>query len=363
MFRSEFFPIGSQLILRAGLVRWFSRNMLAEHKQRICIVGTGKQSETVQELLLQHKKLSISLVGKILAPGERLPENNRDMCPLLGTFDDLSKIVEDNGIQQIIIASDNQDHEILLKLGDRCWELGLLVYFVSDLLCRVSRCIHKKEMDIPILPLTPISRGVIGCAGKRIFDLVFSLSIITFTFPVWFAIVIAIKMSSPGPVLYRRKVVGNHGEIYSIYKFRTMYHKNNDKIHEEFMKELITNGSDLETYKITDDPRVTFVGRILRKLSLDELPQFLNVLKGDMSVIGPRQCTIEEFQYYKDWHKRRIEIRPGITGLWQVRARSKVDYDEMVMLDLFYIYHRSWLLDLRIILETIPVMLNGNGAY
>lgn len=336
--------------------------LLLDHS-RVCIVGDGDKSGIIQKLVLQSQKLSKSLVGRILLSQEQKIVNDNSPFPLLGTFDKLGEIVKNKKVQQVIIVSDDQDYETLIKLTDRCLQLGLNVCLVSDLLSRVSKCVFRSETGLPILFFSPIKRGTFREKFKRIFDFVFALFAITVTLPLWLFIAIAIKLTSSGPVFYRREVIGINGRIFTIYKFRSMFYKNDDTIHQEYMKELITNGAERDVYKITNDPRVTYIGRIIRKFSLDELPQFLNVLKGDMSVVGPRQCTIDEFQHYKEWHKRRVEGKPGITGLWQVRARSEVNYDEMVMLDLYYIKRRNFLFDLKIMIETIPVMLGGNGAY
>jgi exopolysaccharide biosynthesis polyprenyl glycosylphosphotransferase len=329
---------------------------------RVCIIGNGEQSRIVQSYLQQIQP-PIVLVGIVLLSGEQYSLDDEQFPPLLGKFDDMGEIVKNNDIQQIIIALDNQDHEALIHIGDECSRIGLRVYLVSDLLDCVAKCILGKNIDLPIFPFSSkVERNPIWETGKRVFDFIFSLSSILFTAPFWLIIALIIKLSSSGPVFYHRKVVGKHGKAFDIYKFRTMYHNNDDTIHKEYMKELITNRSERQTYKIIGDPRITKIGKILRRLSLDELPQFINVLKGEMSVIGPRACTIEEFQFYKEWHKCRTQVKPGISGLWQVKARNNVKYDDMVMLDLYYIQHRSYLLDARLILETIPAMFSGKGA-
>lgn len=290
-------------IVRLPLARWLFRSIPAITQSRVCIVGNGKQSRAVQELFLQQEQPSAILVGTVLMPEEQRVENDNQLFPLLGTFDELNRIVKDKGIQQIIIASDAQEHEALLKLGDKCQQLGLSVHFVSDLLRNASKYALDKEMDIPIFSFPSIERGIVWETGKRIFDFVFSLFVIILTSLPWLVISVAIKLSSAGPVFYRREVVGKHGKTFTFYKFRTMCHKSDDTAHQEYMKELITKGTspDLslgkQVYKITKDPRITSAGHLIRKFSLDELPQFLNVLKGDMSIVGPRPCNTEEFQH------------------------------------------------------------------
>jgi lipopolysaccharide/colanic/teichoic acid biosynthesis glycosyltransferase len=184
-------------------------------------------------------------------------------------------------------------------------------------------------------------------------------------------IALAIKLTSKGPVLFRQVRLGQYGKKFTFLKFRSMYVNNDHTIHEEFVKQLIkgtpgteqTNGNHQKLFKLTADPRITPVGRLLRNTSLDELPQFLNVLWGDMSMVGPRPPVLYEFRRYDLWHKQRLlAVKPGITGLWQVDGRSRVKFDEMVRLDIRYARSWSLLLDLSILLRTPRAVLSGNGA-
>jgi lipopolysaccharide/colanic/teichoic acid biosynthesis glycosyltransferase len=212
---------------------------------------------------------------------------------------------------------------------------------------------------------------------KRAFDFVFATFVLVFGFPFYMLIALLIKLTSEGPVLFAQERVGHNGEVFRLYKFRTMMNGNCDKAHRTFAENFIKgnggsgngngngngNGSRTPVFKLTEDPRVTSIGRFLRKTSLDELPQFINVLRGEMTVVGPRPPLTYELDHYHDWHKKRLTVKPGLTGLWQVSGRSMVPFDEMVMLDLYYIENWSILLDTKIILRTIPVMLGGSGGY
>ena len=203
-------------------------------------------------------------------------------------------------------------------------------------------------------------------ALKRVFDIAFSLAVLVIGSPVFLLIAFLVKTSSPGPVLFRQTRLGLDGEPFDFYKFRSMRHNNDDTAHRDFCAEFINGASAEErdkVFKMVADPRITRIGGFLRRTSLDELPQFWNVLKGEMSVVGPRPPIAYEFEHYQDWHKDRLRVKPGLTGLWQVSGRSQVGFDEMVMLDLHYISRWSFLLDLRIIARTIPVMVRGDGAY
>jgi lipopolysaccharide/colanic/teichoic acid biosynthesis glycosyltransferase len=190
--------------------------------------------------------------------------------------------------------------------------------------------------------------------------------------PLFILISAAIKLTSKGPILFKQERVGQFGARFTFLKFRSMYFKNDSKIHEDYVKEFIAgNGGPPDSekslstlYKLKDDPRVTRLGRLLRKTSLDELPQFINVLKGDMSLVGPRPPVPYEFEAYDRWHRSRLlEAKPGITGLWQVHGRSRTTFDDMVRLDLRYARTCSLWLDLKILLKTPRAVLSGEGAF
>ncbi|HEU20502.1 MAG TPA: sugar transferase [Deltaproteobacteria bacterium] len=209
---------------------------------------------------------------------------------------------------------------------------------------------------------------------KRTIDVLGSITGLIIFSPLFLIMPILIKLTSPGPVFYRQERMGLFGKTFTFLKFRSMYVDNDDSIHRHYVKQLIehedgTNGDDTtstkdEVFKIKDDPRVTWIGRFLRKTSLDELPQFINVLRGDMSLVGPRPPIPYEYDEYKLWHMRRvIEVKPGITGLWQVEGRSSTSFDEMVRLDLKYIREWSLWLDIKILVKTPWVVLTGKGAY
>jgi lipopolysaccharide/colanic/teichoic acid biosynthesis glycosyltransferase len=206
---------------------------------------------------------------------------------------------------------------------------------------------------------------------KRFIDICGSMSALVLGFPIFLAIAIAVKLTSNGPVLFRQVRLGQHGKKFTFLKFRSMYCNSNSQIHEEYVKQFIagTASSELsgdgqeKVYKLISDPRITTVGRFLRKTSLDEIPQFINVLKGEMSLVGPRPPVIYEFDRYHLWHKQRLlAVKPGITGLWQVDGRSRVKFDDMVRLDIRYARSWSLWLDLKILLNTPRAVLSGDGA-
>ena len=206
---------------------------------------------------------------------------------------------------------------------------------------------------------------------KRGADIAFSLAVVVFGLPFYLLIALLIKLTSEGPVLFVQDRAGVNGRTFKMYKFRTMVQDNDDSGHRLFAENFIKGnlasengkGKTAKVFKMTRDPRVTSIGRFLRKTSLDELPQFINVLKGEMSLVGPRPPLTYELDHYQEWHMKRLSVKPGLTGLWQVSGRSTVPFDEMVMLDLYYIENWSLLLDAKIVLRTVPVMFWGSGAY
>lgn len=209
---------------------------------------------------------------------------------------------------------------------------------------------------------------------KRFIDVILALIILIGLAPVELLIACLIKLTSPGPIFFRqRKEIGKDGRIFTLYKFRTMYVGASEGINVEFQKNYITKnepykyvidrrGRRRPVYKVTDDPRVTRFGALLRRTGLDEMPQFINVLRGEMSTVGPRPATLYEYEHYQPHHKQRLSVIPGITGLHQIRTRSSVGFDEMVKSDLDYIARRSLWLDLEIILKTPWAMFFGKGA-
>ena len=211
----------------------------------------------------------------------------------------------------------------------------------------------------------------LGRAMKRGMDVLGSLLLLIVLSPVFFVVAAAIKLTSRGPVLFRQQRIGEHGTAFTFLKFRSMYVNNDSSQHKEYVRQLIagqavkhpTNGTGEAIFKLTNDPRITSVGNFLRRTSLDELPQFLNVLQGDMSLVGPRPPVPYEVEAYATWHRRRLlEAKPGITGLWQVQGRSRVGFDDMVRLDLRYARNCSPWLDLKILLQTPKAVIAGNGA-
>jgi lipopolysaccharide/colanic/teichoic acid biosynthesis glycosyltransferase len=212
--------------------------------------------------------------------------------------------------------------------------------------------------SLPPVPLAEAT-GFYHRWGKRALDIAGALLALILISPLWALIAVAIKLNTPGPVLYRSWRVGEGGRQFRFLKFRSMVHG------AEAIRDSLThlNEADGPVFKIARDPRITAVGSLLRKTSLDELPQFWNILVGDMALVGPRPPILDEVVQYESWQLRRLSVRPGLTCLWQISGRSRIGFDEWMRLDMEYINHRSFRLDLKILLLTIPAVLTGKGAY
>jgi len=308
--------------------------------------------------------------------------------PVLGTSYDLESLVHRHRIKEIIIAISNIKRGVMLDLIDRCKEVGLVIHVISDLYDEVNEKMEAEEFGgLRTYRLGHHEVGIVRLASKRMLDVVGAGLLLAVLSPLFLLIAWAIKRDSEGPVFYLSDVVGKGGEPFVAYKFRSMVdnrrktevrgqrsegevesrkqkaekYEEGFNNHVEFMKDFIRGNCDGETHA-KDESRITRVGRFLRKYSLDELPQLINVFQGEMSLVGPRFCTLIEYRFYKDWHKRRFEVKSGMTGLWQVRARSAVSYDDMVILDIYYVQNWSLLFDIEILLRTIPVVLFGIGS-
>jgi lipopolysaccharide/colanic/teichoic acid biosynthesis glycosyltransferase len=230
-----------------------------------------------------------------------------------------------------------------------------------------------RPADVTLYPdLWPLgTTAKVSQSIKRAIDIIGSFGALVLLSPFFIVIAVVIKLTSKGPILFKQERLGQYGVRFTFLKFRSMSFQSDARIHRDYVKQLISGDVDRQqpesnggVYKIKDDPRVTAVGRFLRKTSLDELPQFFNVLKGEMSLVGPRPPIPYEVEAYEVWHRRRfLEVKPGITGLWQVEGRSRVKFDEMVRLDLRYAKTWSLWLDMKILLRTPTAVLRGNGAY
>ena len=332
-----------------------------EYLQNALIVGTAQEGQLVARKLLQHPEYGINLVGFV-----DVGENGVSAVagsPVLGGPDDLIDLVSRYGIDRVVIASAAADEQ-LLELARSLHEHDIQVDVVPKLFELVSPgvTIHTVE-GLPLLGLPPFRLSRSSALLKRGSDIFLSALALVLLAPVFAIVGVLIKLDSSGPVFFRQLRRGAGERLFWVYKFRTMVvDAEARKAELAHLNTHEKDGGDPRMFKIEDDPRVTRTGRILRRYLVDELPQLINVLKGEMSLVGPRPLIIEEDCYVTAWARKRRELRPGMTGLWQVLGRQSISFDEMVKLD--YVYVTTWSFggDLRLLLRTVPLILKGAGG-
>jgi exopolysaccharide biosynthesis polyprenyl glycosylphosphotransferase len=262
--------------------------------------------------------------------------------------------------RQIVLTSKSWDEKTLLDLYDWCESNGIDIKYIPDI---AQLCWGEVQMDsslgMPIYQLKPVSLTGFNFYFKRVFDITVATLLLSFSWPVLLIVALWIIIDSKGHYFYRHKRVGYRGAQFQFYKFRTMV-SNADDLLEKLKAKSDRKGP---VFKLSNDPRVTKIGKFLRRYSIDEIPQLLNVLKGDMSLVGPRPQVLWEAAAYDDWAKRRLRVPPGITGLWQVSGRASLSYEEMIELDIYYIENWSIGLDLKILFSTIFAVIGKDGAY
>ncbi len=327
----------------------------AGYERRALLVGSGKHIDAVAHALEGRSRMRVELVGYIsLTPR---PQNG---LRSLGQIDDLADVLVRERVQEVIIADPDFPQEKAVELVDVCHRRGVTVQVApSTMEILIDRAEFVPGQVVPLFKLRPPVFEGIDYALKRTFDLVLAGAGLLLLSPVLLGIAIAVKLSSRGPVIYRSLRPGMAGQPFYCFKFRTMY-QHADEVQADLES---LNEKTGALFKIREDPRLTGVGRFLRHHSLDELPQLVNVVRGEMSLVGPRPLPMRDFNRLEEWHKKRYLVLPGITGLWQVSGRSELDFDDLVRLDFLYLERWSIMLDLSILLKTIPAVLGRRGAY
>ncbi len=317
-------------------------------RKNILIIGATEAGKNIIKNSAGFKNYNWNFIGFIdekLTIGKKIINNLK----VLGKLKNLKKIISMYDINLIIIALPNSNTETKLKVLSKVEDTGIDYFIIPNFYEIVTGKTNIDEIDeFPILSNINNTISLPNRILKRIFDVIFSMIFLIFSFPFLFLIGFIIKITSPGPVLYKQLRAGVNGKPFFIYKFRTMV-KDADKIGP-----LLTDKTD---------SRITQIGKFLRRFSLDELPQFYNVLKGDMSVVGPRPEVIEIVKTYKSWQRKVLQIKPGITGLAQISGRQELDIPTKLKIDLYYIKNYSFLLDLEIIFRTVFKTVKGDGAY
>jgi len=333
------------------------RSHPSRDRRNILIVGTSRKAREMGELISRYSDWGLRILGYVDVDPAKDRGGTSDV---LGSIEDIPTIIEDNVVDEIIfVGSEPRDLEGLDDVLAICKEQGVKTRVAADFFpVKVSHVSMEFLENVPIITFSATPDHAFALLIKRLMDILGSAIALTVSSPVLLILAVLVKLTSKGPVIYRQVRCGLYGRKFVLYKFRSMCEGAEDVLWE--IKHL--NEMDGPVFKMRNDPRVTPLGRLLRKSSLDEWPQFWNVLKGDMSLVGPRAPLPEEVKEYTRWQRRRLSVKPGITCLWQVSGRNEIDFQEWMKLDLFYIDHWSLLLDLKILLRTFPVVLLGKGS-
>ena len=333
------------------------------------VVGRGPEASFFIREMRERPALGYRVIG-VVDTTTIDPQLTYEDVPVIGTLESLPEVIRDSGANEVIIADPQVNGDAMFEVMIGCGRRRGVEFRIAPSL---FNCLPRKtEIDqIGVLPMIRLFREPLSNGArvlKRTFDLFFSALAVIVLFPLWLLIAVLIKLDSKGPVFYTQERVGMDGRLFLLYKFRTMKAGADSQLHRDYQRTFIAGRAEANlgnenkpAYKLVSDPRITRVGYLLRRMSLDEVPQLLNVLLGDMSLVGPRPPIPYEVEAYELWHRKRLDMKPGLTGLWQVSGRNRLPFEEMVRLDLFYIENWSLLLDLKIILRTGFVMLAGEG--
>ena len=323
-------------------------------RRRVVLVGEGESLERLHHSLAASRNgLRYSFLGVV---GEVPPTGLR----VLGGRSDLGHVLEQARPDEVILAEADYDERTVLEIVDQAHRQGIKVRLAPDATeLLIQQGEYVPGQGVPLFELRPPVLTGWDWAVKRSFDVVVSALLLVLGFPVWLLVAAAIKLDSQGPVLFRDRRIGVGEREFGMLKFRTMVADA-----AELQPELeAANEAEGALFKIRDDPRVTRVGRFLRRFSLDEIPQIGNVIKGEMSLVGPRPLPLRDYRLLDDWHRRRYAVLPGMTGLWQISGRSGLSFDDLVRLDFTYLENWSIWLDISIIVKTIPAVVARRGAY
>lgn len=336
-----------------------SRTAPSSSQRHILIVGNGRKAREMGEVIARYSEWGLKILGYVRTNDNNSLESHRD-DEVLGTVADIPKIVESQVVDEIIfVGNQPKDMDSLDDILAICQEQGIRTRVAADFFpAKVSRVSMEFLENVPLITFSTTPDHTLSLFIKRAMDVVLSAVLLVLLSPFVLVIGLLVKLTSQGPMIYKQVRCGLYGRRFVLYKFRSMREGAEDVLWE--IKHL--NEMDGPVFKMRNDPRVTPLGRLLRKTSVDEWPQFWNVLKGDMSLVGPRAPLPEEVKEYTRWQRRRLSVKPGITCLWQVSGRNEIDFHEWMKLDLDYIDNWSLLLDVKILLRTFPVVLLGKGA-
>jgi exopolysaccharide biosynthesis polyprenyl glycosylphosphotransferase len=344
---------GSRVALRSLA---YAARRRGYNTRAFAVVGSGPLARTMRRRLLARPELGFTFAGFVLEDGavrRGLPG------PVLGRADELASVLERRPIDLVVLAVPRDRLAEMADVVSACQEQGVLVKIGLDLFPEHAARLTIEELGgIPVLSYASTPQEVLPLVAKRTLDVAASALALAVLSPLLLLVALAVRLEAPGPVLFRQRRVGLHGREFTLFKFRSM----RTGAEGEQARLLARNEMDGPVFKLRDDPRVTPVGRLLRRSSIDELPQLWNVLRGEMSLVGPRPPLPDEVRRYERWQRRRLSVKPGLTCTWQVSGRSEVGFRRWMELDLAYIDGWSLWGDVRIVLRTIPAVLLGRGA-
>jgi exopolysaccharide biosynthesis polyprenyl glycosylphosphotransferase len=346
------------LCLLRGLWRYSSHRDFEKGlgTRNVLILGSSHVGDAVRQQILKHRRLGRIFKGFVDLPGD--VSAHIDSGDVIGDLFQLRPLIRQHFIDEIIIAGSCSTSQVV-ELVEMARDLDVEILAIPGLYEDMAPEAPIFYLgDFPVMAIHRRDDKALACLLKRVIDTVLSLLLLLFLAPLFLVIGIAIKLTSPGPAFYVSDRIGKKGRVFRLWKFRTM------KVDADRMKAFLASSNERDgiLFKIKNDPRVTPLGRFLRKFSLDELPQLFNVLWGDMSLVGPRPPLANEVARYELQHYRRLEVLPGLTGLWQVRARHDPSFDQYVALDIAYVENWNFWMDLKILVRTAEVVLRGTGS-
>ena len=340
------------------LIGWFRRGFGEPHF--VLVAGTGPRAHRLGEALERSANHGIRLMGFIAADGpQETTQIHLNVVYPVHPLEDLPKLLEKNAIDEILFAVDSKRLSELEDVLLLCDEDGVRTRVAVDFFPHVNSDVYLERLQtIPLLTFSAAPHDEVRLMAKRFLDVLIAAVALVVLSPLMLLIGIVIRLTSPGPAIFRQQRRGLNGRHFKLYKFRSMCENA-----EELKPTLKHLNQKQPAFKIANDPRMTPIGRYLRKFSIDEWPQLWNVLKGDMSLVGPRPPLLEEVENYQRWQRRRLRMRPGLTCLWALEGRDRLDFETWMRKDLEYIDNWSLLLDLKVLLKTIPRVLTGKGAH